>query len=458
MFRWVFVLGLGVWGAGPAEGARRVLHVIHSAGFRHDSVLTSVRAIEDIARRTGALEIVATEDLSRLTASVLRDFDAVFFFTSGELVLSDQQKRDLLDFVRQGKGFGGAHSATDTLYTWPEYGEMIGGYFDGHPWAQEAGMDIEDPDFPGLRDLAPGWRIVEEFYQFRSWSRDRVRVLMTLDTSTVDLKAEGVNRTDGDFALAWIRNYGQGRVFYTALGHFEDTWLDARFQKMLENALLWLVGEKEADASPGGSTPQPNAVSTVAGPAEGHAPGSIIAVLGERLTSGSSLEASRTPWPSKLAGTRVEVNGRPIPLSSVAPLEVRAQLPFDLTPGTTADLRVWSATRSSEPVPMRVVEASPVLVSGAVTGNVLLLYATGLGVVPGAVAGVAPPSGSAMRTSTIPELRVNGAGAEVTFCGLAPTLVGVYQINAALPAGAAGPPYDVQVQMQGATSNRLTVR
>ncbi|HUQ93386.1 MAG TPA: ThuA domain-containing protein [Bryobacteraceae bacterium] len=234
----------------PALAARRVLYVTHTAGYRHDSIAASIRAMNQVAERSGVLEIVPTEDLSLITAENLKDFDAVFFFTSGELDLSEQQKQDLLDFVRSGKGFGGAHSATDTLYSWMEYGEMIGGYFDGHPWAQEVNIEVEDAEFPGMQEVAPSFRIVDEIYQHREFSREKVRVLLRLDNSSVDLMREGVKRTDGDFALAWCRNFDSGRVFYTALGHFDDTWLDERFQKMLEGALLWLTGEKEANAKP----------------------------------------------------------------------------------------------------------------------------------------------------------------------------------------------------------------
>ena len=136
--------------ASAALGApRRILYVTATYGFRHtDSIDASVEVMQQLARESGVLEIVHTEDVSLLTATYLKSFDAVYFFTSGELPLSDQQKADLLEFVRQGKGFGGSHSATDCLYTWPEYGDMIGGYFDGHPWAPEAVVDVEDPQNP----------------------------------------------------------------------------------------------------------------------------------------------------------------------------------------------------------------------------------------------------------------------------------------------------------------------
>ena len=231
-----------------AAQPKRVLYLTTSAGYRHDSIPTSIEVLQALAPER--LQVTATEDLSTITADGLRAYDAVFFFTSGELALSDDQKTALVEFVRAGKGFGGAHSATDTLYTWPEYKNLIGATFDGHPWTQRVRIDIEDPSHPLVSHLAPGFEIEEEIYQFRDFSRDRLRVLMTLDTSSVDMSAPGINRTDGDFALAWVQPYGQGRVFYTALGHLDTTWRDSGFQQMLRNGLLWLTGQMDAPAAP----------------------------------------------------------------------------------------------------------------------------------------------------------------------------------------------------------------
>jgi hypothetical protein len=147
--RFIAAIFLLLSGSAALGGSRRVLYVTATYGFRHtESIDASVEVMQQLARESGRLEIVHTEDVSLLTADFLRMFDAVYFFTSGELPLSDQQKAGLLEFVRQGKGFGGSHSATDCLYSWPEYGDMIGGYFDGHPWAQEAAVDVEDPQNP----------------------------------------------------------------------------------------------------------------------------------------------------------------------------------------------------------------------------------------------------------------------------------------------------------------------
>jgi type 1 glutamine amidotransferase len=328
---------------------KRVLFLTHSAGFRHGSIEVARRVMAEVAQRSGKLDVVSTEDLTLLAPERLREFDVLFFFTSGELALTPEQKSGLLEFVREGKGFGGAHSATDTLYTWPEYGDLIGGYFDGHPWTQEAGVDIEDPDHPASRHLAPSFRILEEFYQFRSWSRESVRVLMTLDTTTIDPAAQGVNRTDGDFALAWVRQFGRGRVFYTALGHFDETWLHPGFQKTLEQALLWLSREVDGDAAPRRATPSIARVSNLGQPSDGViTPGRYLVVSGDGLTSGSTAVAATRP--AKLAGTQVLISGKPAALVLVTPRAVVAEAPADLgEEGTAEVLLISGSVDRSEP-------------------------------------------------------------------------------------------------------------
>src|SRR5262245_5515045 len=107
--------------AAANAAAKRVLYVSHAAGFPHDSRLTACAVMQELGARSGEFEVSCAEDLALISADSLRDFDILYFFTSGELALSNQQKADLLAFVRDGKGFGGAHSATDTLYSWPEY-------------------------------------------------------------------------------------------------------------------------------------------------------------------------------------------------------------------------------------------------------------------------------------------------------------------------------------------------
>ena len=233
--------------AGTTEAARgkhKVLYLTHSAGFKHDVLPVSETILKEIGERSGAFEVTATKDCSLISRDGLKPYDAVVFYTTGELPITDEQKAALLDFVKSGNGFVGIHSATDTFYKWPEYGEMIGGYFDQHPWHQEVTVRVEDSRHPATRHLDKSFQVKDEIYQFKAFSRERVHVLLSLDPGSVDLTLPAVHRKDKDFALAWWRDYGKGRVFYTALGHREEVWRDARFQQLLIGALRWAMSGK----------------------------------------------------------------------------------------------------------------------------------------------------------------------------------------------------------------------
>jgi uncharacterized protein len=463
--RFIGAICLMLCGFAAIAAPRRILYVTATYGFRHsESIDASIEVMQEIAQESGVLEIVHTEDVSLLRADFLQSFDAVYFFTSGELPLSDQQKADLLDFVRQGKGFGGSHSATDCLYTWPDYGDMIGGYFDGHPWTQEAAVDVEDPQNPMVAHLAPNFRFTEEFYQFRAFSRDRVRVLLTLDTRSVDMTVAGINRTDGDFALAWIRSYGQGRVFYSAFGHFPESFQASPMRTMLLKALLWLTGQIDADPTPrsGPSSPAPvipgRGVQDLSGVSDAFAPGGIVTITGDGLTSGSHFDAAAAPLPVRLAGTHVEVNGIPAPLFSVKPDRLLVELPMALIPAQPASLTVSSVNRTSVSVPLSIAPASPAILAAVRSAGALVLYMTGLGAtVPAVADGAVAPASPLLQTVVQPTVLVNGQDAPVFFSGLAPGLVGLYQVNAILPADAPSK-LEVVVQAAGRTSAPFVVQ
>jgi hypothetical protein len=226
-----------------ASGARsKVLYLTHSAGFKHDVLPLSEKVLKEIGDRSDTIDVTVTQDCSLLSRDGLKDYRAVVFYTTGELPISEEQKAAFLEFIKSGNGFVGIHSATDTFYKWAEFGELIGGYFDGHPWHEEVAIKVEDRNHPATRHLGESFRMTDEIYQFKDFSRNRVRVLLRLDASSVDLTKKGVKRTDGDFALAWHRDYGKGRVFYTALGHRADVWQDERFQRHLLGGIEWAAG------------------------------------------------------------------------------------------------------------------------------------------------------------------------------------------------------------------------
>ena len=218
---------------------KNILFLIHSAGFRHDYLPVAADVLKEIGKRSGLFNIIPTEDCSLINPKNLTKLDALIFATTGELPMNKEQKVALLNFVKQGKGFLGIHNATDTFYKFPEYGEMLGGYFNGHPWTGEVYVIVEDQKHPATRHLPKRFKVKEEVYTFKNWSRDKTHVLISLDTSSVDL-SKG-NRPDNDYALVWCHNYGEGRVFYTAFGHFKELWHEQWFQKHLLGALKWIT-------------------------------------------------------------------------------------------------------------------------------------------------------------------------------------------------------------------------
>jgi type 1 glutamine amidotransferase len=225
-------------GPSPSPSAPlRVLVLTATAGFRHDSIDTARQVLTSLGTRTGEFTVTATEDLSQMTAARLSSVDVLMFVnTSGELALDASQKSAIIGFVENGGGFIGAHSATDTLYDWPEYGRLVGAYFKEHPWIQEATVVVEDRDHPSTRALGASFRLNEEYYTFRENPRPNVHVLLSLDAASVG--------ASGDYPLAWSQSFGRGRAFYTALGHFQSTWQDSRFQEHLRGAIRW-VGKRE---------------------------------------------------------------------------------------------------------------------------------------------------------------------------------------------------------------------
>jgi type 1 glutamine amidotransferase len=219
---------------------KRVLYVTQSAGFKHDVLPLSEKILTEVGRTHG-FDVTVTGDASTMTARSLEAYSAVVFYTTGELPMSDDHKAAFMAWVRSGKGFVGIHSATDTFYKWPEYGEMIGGYFDEHPWNTRVTMKVEDHGHPSTKHLGETWALADEIYQFKNYSRADKHVLLSLDVSSVDLHAKGVKRADRDFANAWYKSWGSGRVFYTALGHRPEVWQDPAFQQHLAGGITWAM-------------------------------------------------------------------------------------------------------------------------------------------------------------------------------------------------------------------------
>jgi type 1 glutamine amidotransferase len=248
----------------PAPAPRvkkRILVIGQTKGFQHDSVPVAMAMIWKWGHETGLWDAYLRTDTELLTkkkleanAKSLPDFDAVVFASStGELDLADQQKADLLSFVREdGHGFVGVHASADSNYKWEEYGVLSGGWFDQHPWNTfEAPIVLEDPDFPAVRHFPKAFVKRDEIYQLKNWSRENVNVLLRLDETRLNYDNNPrIHRADRDFAVAYAKMYGKGRVFYSTLGHTNESWDDPDIQKMYFEAIRWALGMTEGSVKP----------------------------------------------------------------------------------------------------------------------------------------------------------------------------------------------------------------
>jgi uncharacterized protein len=248
---------------------KHVLVIAQTKGFEHDSIPDAMAAIYNMGKQSGLWDTEMRTDTELITKKPLKNnaknlnyFDVlVFASTTGELDLDASQKADMLSFIHDdGKGFVGIHAALDTNYTWPEYGEMIGGWFDQHPWGTfNAPIINEDPSFPAVRHFPAAFVKYDEIYQPKDWSRDKVNVLLSLDPTKLDYNNPRVHRTDHDFAVAWCKMYGKGRVFYSTLGHTEESWQDPDIRTMYFEAIKWALGLTEGSTA---SHPRPAAASS----------------------------------------------------------------------------------------------------------------------------------------------------------------------------------------------------
>ena len=228
-------------GAHAERPPERILYFTYSAGYQHDVIQLSKAVLTRLGSNSGIFEVTATEDTSEFSTENLERYAAVMFYTTGELPMSHAQKAALLNFVRSGRGFLGVHSATDTFYTWPDYLDLVGGYFNGHPWHQAVTIEVVDPGDPLVAFLGNSLQVEDEIYQISDFDYRGSRVLLRLDPSSVDLSKTGVHQRFYGWPLAWTRFYGGGRVFYTALGHEPSVWQDVRYQRILTNAIIWSV-------------------------------------------------------------------------------------------------------------------------------------------------------------------------------------------------------------------------
>ena len=193
-------------------------------------------AQKDYEAKRAEWNLEVKKALSRLSAQGLKGFDGVIFAnTTGDLPLPDNQA--FIDWIRSGKAFIGMHSASDTFHGFRPYIDMIGSEFKTHGAQVTVDCINQDPKHAACRHLGPVWSIHDEIYQMTSFERQRVHGLLTLDKHPND-------KTPGDCPVAWCRNEGKGRVFYTSLGHREDVWENPVYQKHILGGIRWALKQE----------------------------------------------------------------------------------------------------------------------------------------------------------------------------------------------------------------------
>lgn len=243
--------------AAKAPQPRRVLVFWRCEGFFHgEGIAGANRALAEMGRKTGAFSADFSDDYSVFDPANLAKYDAVVLNNTTQLKIPEVGKEGLLAFVRQGKGLIGIHAATDSFYDWPEGAALLGGLFDGHPWGASGtwAFKLDEPAHPLNRAWqGKGFKLQDEIYQFKApYTRADRRVLVSLDLSdpvTGGVK-QGIKRTDRDFAVAWIKNEGKGRVFYCSLGHAANVFQRPDVLQFYLDGIQFALGDLPADATP----------------------------------------------------------------------------------------------------------------------------------------------------------------------------------------------------------------
>lgn len=276
----------------PAKPAqpRKVLVYGNAQGFVHSSIPLGQYAVQKMGEKTGAFASVVSSDPAMFDADKLKDFDAVVLVsTTGQFLLprgpdakkaTEDEKRafeqqvkpykdaerqrlqNLIEFVKNGNGLMGIHAATDAYYKEPGYGEMIGGYFNGHPWGKGMVYKIDDPASPLTAMFPKGqdFKIDDETYRFREpYSRELLHVLTSLDNDKSKVTAQDAAkkpdqkpdaRPDKDHAVSWNREFGKGRVFYCSHGHSEHVYWNPTMVQHYLAGIQYALGDLKADATP----------------------------------------------------------------------------------------------------------------------------------------------------------------------------------------------------------------
>jgi len=257
------------------EKPRRLLVFSVSHGYFHTSIPYGKKAAELMGRATGAFEATVSDDPAMFEPERLKAFDAVFFNNTNrdafrpanfaKLPAEEKKKAEARDahlkasfqkWLAEGHGLAAIHAACNMFREWPEFGNILGSRFWNHPWGAGSlvTLKVEEPRHPLCAAFdAKGFTIRDEIYQLNDpYSRRRCRVLVSIDTERTDVEKvrKQIRRTDGDFAMTYIKTYKKGRVFYNAFGHMHELFWNPMVLQHWLDGLQYVLGDLDADATP----------------------------------------------------------------------------------------------------------------------------------------------------------------------------------------------------------------
>jgi uncharacterized protein (TIGR03437 family) len=457
----------------------RLLVFSKTSGFRHDSIPDGINAIRQLGQQN-AFDVDATEDASAFNDANLARYQTVVFLNTTGDVLDDNQQAVFQRFIRNGGGFAGVHSATDTEYDWAWYGGLVGAYFQSHPEIQPARIKIEDNSHPSTSTLPLEWQRTDEWYNFRLNPRGRVKVLGIIDETSYRGGEMGA-----DHPIAWCQLYDGGRAWYTTGGHTKESYAEPLFRQHLLGGIQFAAGIK------GGACAALTAASAASFRADELAGESIASIFGSALAT-TTQAATTIPLPTTLANTSVRIKDaagveRLAPLFFVSPTQINLLVQSGVANGAG----VFTVIKSDGTAPggaVQIASVAPGLFSanangqGVAAGVVLRVRSNGtrsfepiaqfdlaqnrmvsipidLGPATDEVFLVLFGTGLRFRSSLAAAvLKIGGVDAPVTFAGAQGDLAGLDQVNARLPRSLVGRgEVDVELTVDGKTANMVRV-
>ena len=240
-----------------ADGEKpKALMVTQSKGYVHGPVNRQDRplavsevAMTQLGQKTGLFDLVCTQNAEAdFTKDNLKNYRLVMFYTTGELPIAEADRDYFYNtwLKTKGNAFVGFHSALDTYAQDQRYWDMVGGTFDGHPWnaGDTVTIAVHDAKHPAMKPFGAEFEFKDEIYQYKNWQPEKVRVLMSLDMAKTAIKKPY------HVPVSWVKDYGQGKVFVTNLGHNDATWTNPLFLDHVTGGVKWALNLEPGDATP----------------------------------------------------------------------------------------------------------------------------------------------------------------------------------------------------------------